>query len=297
MPCFFFLVSRQNHRPNKFAIIAILRLTVFAIFANIILTNRSRLTRRKASSETGSAAGQVQRSGWETEEDGARGMAQFRKPEPTDVNLQMAIRAHAGTSHSPERRGEREVADYVASVQSFNDKLAAVADTEDRMVEAVAQAERFRGGYIKRQSDVWSSRSRMMSTMITGPANFPVRRQEKIWSAFEKKAKEFYHWQDRALAAAIKAIKAVGYVPPPKPEGAKTGTEEIQIGEVTIVVNHDIERVQIVFDGKPAPEVIAELKGAAWNWSPRNSAWQRKITNNSLYSAKRIAETANATAV
>lgn len=223
-------------------------------------------------------------------------MTQLRKPEATDVSLQMAIRAHAGTSHSPERRGEGEVAYYVEAIQSFNDKLAAVADSDDRMAEAVAQSERFREGFIKRQSDVWSSRSRMMSTMITGPANFPVRRQEKIWNAFEKKAKDFYDWQDRALSAAVKAIKAVGYVAPPKPVGAKTGTEELQVGEVTIVVNHDIERVQIVFDGKPSPEVISELKGAAWNWSPRNSAWQRKITNNSIYSAKRIAEKANALA-
>ena len=63
-----------------------------------------------------------------------------------------------------------------------------------------------------------------------------------------------------------------------------------------IVVNHDVERVQMIFDGKPAPEVISELKGAAWNWSPRNGAWQRKITNNSIYSAKRIAEAAKAVA-
>lgn len=221
-------------------------------------------------------------------------MNTFRKPVASDVNLQLAIRAHSGTSHSPERRGESEVADYIASIQSFNDKLAAAADTEDRMVEAVAQSERYREGYIKRQSDVWASRSRMMSTMIAGPAKFPVRRQEKIWASFEKKTKEFWGWQERALKAAVKAIKAVGAVTVAKPEGAKTGTEELQIGEVRIVVNHDVERVQIVFDGKPSADIIAELKGAAWNWSPRNSAWQRKITNNSLYSAKRIAEKANA---
>lgn len=223
-------------------------------------------------------------------------MADFREPVASDVSLQLAIRAHAGTSHSPERRGESEVADYVASIQSFNGKLAAVADTEERMVEAVAQSERYREGYIKRQSDVWSSRSRMMSTMITGPANFPVRRQEKVWASFEKKTKEFWDWQERALKAAVKSTKAVGAAPVVKPEGAKTGTEELQVGEVLIVVNHDVERVQIIFDGKPSPDVISELKGAAWNWSPRNSAWQRKITNNSIYSAKRIAEKANALA-
>lgn len=220
----------------------------------------------------------------------------MRTPLPTDVNLQMAIRAHSGTSHTPERRGENEVADYVASIEAFNAKLVSVADNDDRMAEAVKQAERYREGYIKKLSDIWATRSRMMSTMITGPANFPVRRQEKVWASFENKSKEFYAWQDRALASAIKAIKAVGYVAPPKPEGARTGTEEVQIGDVLIVVNHDVERVQIVFDGKPSPEVIAELKGAAWKWSPRNSAWQRMITQNSLYSAKRIAEKASAVA-
>jgi hypothetical protein len=214
---------------------------------------------------------------------------QFREPLATDVNLQAAIRAHAGTSHVPERRGESEVADYVATIKTFNSALAAVADTEERLVEAVSQAERYRENYIKRQSDIWASRSRMMSTMITGPANFPVHRQEKAWRSYENKAKEFYAWQERALSASIKAIKAVGYVAPPKPEGAKTGKEEFTVGSVVIVANHDIERLQIIFDGKPSPEIISELKGAAWNWSPKNGAWQRKITNNSIYSAKRIA--------
>jgi hypothetical protein len=187
------------------------------------------------------------------------------------------------------------VADYVAHMTNVNSKLVEVADTEDRMAEAVAQSERYRENYIKRLSSVWAARSRMMSTMIAGPARFPVQRQEKIWRSWENKAKEMYDWQDRALSAAIKAVKAVGYVAPPKPEGAKTGKEEFAIGDVLIVANHDIERLQIIFDGKPSPDIIRELKGAAWNWSPKNGAWQRKITNNSIYSAKQIAAKANAT--
>ncbi|MDO9416995.1 hypothetical protein [Pararhizobium sp.] len=224
-------------------------------------------------------------------------MAYLREPEANDVSLEMATRAHAGTSHTPERRGETEVSGYVTSIREFNETLMAASDTDARMVEAAAQSERYREGYIKRQSEIWSARSRMMSTMITGPANFPVRRQEKVWASFEKKTQEFWGWQERALKAALKAIKAVGAEPVVKPEGAKSGTEEIIVGEVKIVVNHDVERVQIIFDGKPAPEVLSELKGAAWNWSPRNSAWQRKITNNSIYSAKRIAEKAIALVV
>lgn len=219
---------------------------------------------------------------------------EFRKPLETDVSLQLAIRAHSGTSHTPERRGASEVAEYVAHIESFNGKLAASADTAERMVEAIVQSERYRENHIKRLSAVWSSRSRMMSTMIAGPARFPVQRQEKIWRAFENKAKEFYDWQDRALKGALKAIKAVGAVTVEKPAGAKSGTEEKTVGSVVIVTNHDLERIQIIFDGKPAPEIINELKGSAWNWSPRNSAWQRKITNNAMYSAERIAALAEA---
>jgi len=220
---------------------------------------------------------------------------EFRQPLKSDVSLQLAIRAHAGTSHSPERRGESEVNDYVLTVENFISSLKSIADTEARIVEAVAQAERFREGYVKRLTGVWSTRSRMMSTMITGPANFPVRQQEKVWRSYEKKACEMSDWVERAQKAAVRDVKAVGAAPIEKPAGSKTGTETKTIGSVDIVTNHDIERVQIVFGGKPSAEIIAELKGAAWNWSPRNSAWQRKITNNAIWSAERIAAKANAT--
>ena len=100
--------------------------------------------------------------------------ASFRLPLASDVSLELATRAHCGTSHTPERRGENEVDDYVASILSFQKAIAAVADTDDRMAEAVTQSECYRENYIARQNAVWSSRSRMMSTMIAGPANRSV---------------------------------------------------------------------------------------------------------------------------
>jgi hypothetical protein len=35
--------------------------------------------------------------------------------------------------------------------------------------------------------------------------------------------------------------------------------------------------------------MIQALKGSGWNWSPRNSAWQRKLTDAAFRSAKQIA--------
>ena len=44
------------------------------------------------------------------------------------------------------------------------------------------------------------------------------------------------------------------------------------------VENTDVDRYQLLFDGKPAPEVIKLLKSNGMRWSPKNKAWQRQIT-------------------
>lgn len=57
---------------------------------------------------------------------------------------------------------------------------------------------------------------------------------------------------------------------------------------VEIVSNHHADRVQIIFAEKPSPQLIAALKGEAWNWSRTQGAWQRKLTEAAKASAKRI---------
>lgn len=59
---------------------------------------------------------------------------------------------------------------------------------------------------------------------------------------------------------------------------------------VKVVNNYDLDRVQIIFSGKPNPEVITMLKKNAFKWSPKNSAWQRKITVNAEKAAQQIIE-------
>lgn len=66
------------------------------------------------------------------------------------------------------------------------------------------------------------------------------------------------------------------------------GQEEFNQHGIKVVQNHDADRVQIFFDGKPGQEVIKDLKSSGWNWSPSNGAWQRKNTDNAMISAKNI---------
>lgn len=68
------------------------------------------------------------------------------------------------------------------------------------------------------------------------------------------------------------------------------GTIETENQFFKIVQNTDIMRLQIFFDGKPEPEVRDILKSNGFRWAPSQSAWQRQLTNNALYSLKKIIE-------
>jgi len=47
-------------------------------------------------------------------------------------------------------------------------------------------------------------------------------------------------------------------------------------------------RIRIIYDGKPDGATRSKLKGWGFRWSPKNSAWQRQITNNAIYAAKQV---------
>ena len=55
-----------------------------------------------------------------------------------------------------------------------------------------------------------------------------------------------------------------------------------------IVKNYSEDRLQIIFDEKPAPEMISKLKHNGFRWSPRFGAWQRQLTSNALYACASI---------
>ncbi len=54
-----------------------------------------------------------------------------------------------------------------------------------------------------------------------------------------------------------------------------------------IVRNLEADRLQILFDEKPDDETRQKLKERGFRWSPRYNAWQRKLTDNAMYDARR----------
>ena len=52
--------------------------------------------------------------------------------------------------------------------------------------------------------------------------------------------------------------------------------------------NTDIDRLQLFFDEKPDDRQRSVLKASGFKWAPSQEAWQRQLTGNAIYAARRI---------
>lgn len=287
------------------------------------------------------------------------------------VNLEelwrCACDAFYSTSFSPEERGAYYIRTYEEELNADIEKMP----EEER--------ERYISKYKEWVKILFDKHSRIMSAMITGPARFPTRRNEKMNNYYENAVSEFRVWREKALkaiarriedakpeeqkadeewtrlkrsiyssASTIKGIndgtergynkalfvssiygkvetyakrgdvtiveKAIAYVRELNKQSsiiterhkffklaemAKTVCEaqevrsnkedtEILFDGGRVIKNYSEDRVQIVFDTKPQPDVISNLKHNGFRWSPRFSAWQRQLTNNAYYAVTRV---------
>jgi hypothetical protein len=200
-----------------------------------------------------------------------------------DLDLERGRRAYDLTSFRPKERAESDRMSYYLDMLEVEKRCRAVADTPERMEAAMDEIERYRQKYIQHRNAVWDASSRTASPMITGPAKFPVARNNKRLDAYDKKVDAFLSWKHKGLIAALRNIERVG-----KPKPAVDDREPIveTVDGVEIVQNFPENRVQILFGGKPDEETRKRLKSSAWRWSPTNSAWQRKLTPAAVNSAK-----------
>lgn len=60
------------------------------------------------------------------------------------------------------------------------------------------------------------------------------------------------------------------------------------VAGLEIVENMELNRLQLVFPGKPPAAVIAVLKARGFRWSPSESAWQRQLNNGARWAAEMV---------
>ena len=57
-----------------------------------------------------------------------------------------------------------------------------------------------------------------------------------------------------------------------------------------VVMNKEENRVQILFDGKPDEQTRSVLKSHGFRWAPSQGAWQRQLTDNAIYAARKVTD-------
>lgn len=168
-----------------------------------------------------------------------------------------AYRAHTGTSFFPEKRAVSECEFYDSICKEF---------TESEKQWAI---EKFTNLFLKSLG----ARSRCYSSMIAGPARFPVARMEK-----------YNQWERNATDALLAFIAKVRKPPISMRTELDYNIEqkEYTYGNARVLHNNEDNRLQLFFDGKPDQPMIERLKSRGFKWSPRNKAWQRQLTPNAI---------------
>lgn len=124
-----------------------------------------------------------------------------------EISASLAVGAFNGTSFSPERRGESVRSDYERTMQAAYETLRKHAEKGGTLDILETEFARYKSGYRARTEAWLRSHSRCISAMITGPSNFPVRRQQKRNDVEHKRLGELIEFGERGLNAAIRNLR------------------------------------------------------------------------------------------
>jgi hypothetical protein len=118
-----------------------------------------------------------------------------------DIPLDLAYNAHRGTSFVPEKRAQARVEEYVNDMKGIWSDLAKMATTPEQQATLKDEFERFRKGYVEKNKAMLSAMSRQVSSMIAGPARFPVDRMRKRANTADNRREEFLEFRKKAIAS------------------------------------------------------------------------------------------------
>jgi len=124
-----------------------------------------------------------------------------------DIPESLARAAHAGTSFVPERRGEQERKSYAQTLQQDYESFKEHATQGGTLHLLDEEFARYREGLAQRTIAYLHSRSRCLSTMITGSSGFPVDRNRKRNAAADRKLEELVDYRKRACAAILRTLR------------------------------------------------------------------------------------------
>jgi len=197
-----------------------------------------------------------------------------------DSLLEKAQRAHYHTSFSPEKRGEQLIKEFQ---QTLNEDIA--------FLQSHSIDEAIISGYVDKFKSLLTSwlraKGNCTSTMITGAANYNVRRADKANRSERRHYEVFAEWRERAKKAIIR-----------KPKEAKTYSSELQRykEELATLEAYHLKMKEAnkrIKAANKSGENIAEYLIAEMNEAPHMVDWVMKFgysTTNNNAKIKRVKE-------
>lgn len=135
-----------------------------------------------------------------------------------DIPYETAYRAYTGISFSPEKRAKMEQKSYFDFMKEVYDENLIIATNNDKLELFKSNFESFQKGYLKRSLDHLRSKHGIFSSMIAGPAKFPVARMEKLNRIANDKLNELIDFGNKAQKRLLQNIT------PDVDKPIKTGT-------------------------------------------------------------------------
>jgi antirestriction protein ArdC len=123
-----------------------------------------------------------------------------------DIPYQTAYNAYAGISFSPEKRAVSEQESYFNYMKEVFEKYKTIAEKENKIELFNENFEQFKKGYLTRSLNLLGSKSRIFSTMIVGPAKFPVQQMKKRNIAANNKLDQLLDYSGKAEKIILKGI-------------------------------------------------------------------------------------------
>lgn len=116
--------------------------------------------------------------------------------------------AHRGTSHVPEVRAKQEQDGFRAALADAWARAARAAGNDPAAIERITELfTEVADGYRSRYMATLGARSRVMSSMIAGPARFPVERNRKRMETERRRAEEAEQYLERGIKRLLRAAR------------------------------------------------------------------------------------------
>ena len=191
---------------------------------------------------------------------------------------EQAYRAYSNISFSPEKRAESIVNDYSSEL---DEDLIEIEKAAPHYVD------KYKEKYIQMLSHWLRSKSNCISSMITGPSNFPVRRAEKANRNEENRYKDFRDWRDKIFLSFKRQAKRKAI----EDAGGELEINKSKIADLLVYQEYmkRINKAHAAYMKKPNSILEANLtedeKDYIIKWVPKASYYtkpfqQFQLTNN-----------------